>query len=131
MSVVTGSNGELRWQGTRIAKCRNFSLDINRDALETSVLASFDRTYTEGMRGASGSATILYDEDDTISRNLLNSIFDADSSTKSVSMVLNTSTGKALEFQAFVTQVGTPVAVGEVTACSIGFQVSGPFNGGF
>lgn len=131
MALVTGSTGELRYQGLRVGKCREFSIDISRDALETSVLGTFDRSYVEGMRGATGSATVLYDEEDAATIDLVNSIFREETGSKTISMVLNTQTNKALEFSAIVTQVSTPVSVGEVTACSLSFQITGPFNGSF
>lgn len=131
MAVLTGANGELRYNGSRIAKCRNFSIDVNRDALETTSLGSYDRTYVEGLRGATGSATVLYDADDSATFSLLNSIFNNTSNTAAISMVLNTRSNKAIEFYAFVTQVSTPVSVGEVTACSVQFQVTGEFEGTF
>jgi len=131
MAVLTGVGGELRYAGARIAKCRNFSIDVSRDSLETTVLGSYDRTYIEGLRGATGSATVLYDPDDGPTLSMLNSIFSNNDNTAAVSMVLNTTTNKALEFRAFLTQVGTPVSVGEAIACSISFQVTGPVEGGF
>jgi len=75
MAVLTGTSGELRFRGVRVGKCREFSLDISRDALETTVLGQWDRTFVEGIRGASGSTTVLYDRDDTATRDLLNSVF--------------------------------------------------------
>jgi type 1 fimbria pilin len=131
MAILTGNSGELRYRGMRIGKCRNFSIDISRDALETTVLGNFNRTYIEGLRGATGSATVLYDEDDSATVDLLNSIFRNDGGPQTVAMVLNSSTNKALQFQALLTQVGTPVSVGEVVACSLSFQVSGPLEGTF
>ncbi len=129
--LVTGSNGELRYKGSRIAKCREFSIDISRDALDSSVLGSYDRTYIEGMRGATGSATILYDEDDPATVAMINNIFDDNSEEQTFSMVLNTTNNKALSFSALTTQVSTPVRVGDVTACSVNFQVTGPIDGTF
>lgn len=131
MAVLTGANGELRYNGIRVAKCRNFSIDISRDALETTNLGVYDKTYIEGLRGATGSATIIYDKDDAGAMNLLSSIFANSNSNSSVAMILNTSTNNALEFRALVTQVNTPVSVGEVTACSVNFQVTGSFEGVF
>lgn len=131
MAVLTGANGELRYNGIRVAKCRNFSIDISRDALETTNLGVYDKTYIEGLRGATGSATIIYDKDDAGAMNLLSSIFANSNSNSSVAMILNTSTNNALEFRALVTQVSTPVSVGEVTACSVNFQVTGSFEGVF
>lgn len=131
MAVVTGSNGEFRYRGTRVAKCRNFSLDIARDALETTTVGSYDRSYIEGIRGATGSATVLYDPDDFATVDLINSILQNGDNIQGISLVLNTTTGNTLEFQALVTQVSVPVSVGEVTACSVSFQVSGPIEGSF
>lgn len=130
MAVVTGRNGELRYQGTRVAKCRQFNIDIARDALETTTLGDEDRTYISGLRGSTGSATILYDSANAATTGLLNSILDSDG-TRSIDLVLNTTANKVLTCTALLTQVGTPVSVGEVTACSISFQISGKPAGTF
>lgn len=131
MAVLTGTGGELRFNGARIAKCREFSLEVSRDALETTVLGSWDRTYIEGLRGATGSATVLYDRDDSATRGLLNSVFRNDDGPQSVSFVLNTTENAEFRVQAIVTGVSTPVKVGDVVACSVNFQVSGPMTGAF
>lgn len=131
MAIVTGANGEMRYNNIRVAKCREFSLDVSKDALETTTLGSYDRTYTEGLRGATGTATILYDEYDATTTQLLNSILTSSNTASLISLVLNTSTNKKLVVSAFLTQVGVPVSVGEVTACSVSFQVSGPVDGTF
>ena len=131
MTVYTGAGGELRYNGVRIAKCREYSLEVARDALETTGLGDHDRTYTQGIRGTSGSATILYDRDDNATRNLLNSIFEDDNNGQLVSFVLNANDGAVMESTAVITSVSTPVAVGDVIACSVSFQVSGPLSGEF
>lgn len=131
MAVLTGANGELRYNGLRIARCRDFSLDVSRDALETTSVGSYDRTYTEGMRGATGSATVIYDKDDAGTIGMVNDIFLNDTGDKAVSMVLNTATNNVLQFRALLTQVSTPVSVGEVVACSVTFQITGSFEGTF
>lgn len=131
MAIVTGSNGELRYRGTRVAKCRSFSLDISKDALETTTIGSYNRSYIEGIRGATGSATVLYDPEDFATVDLINSILQNGNKGQGMSMVLNTTSNNALEFQAVVTQVSVPVSVGEVTACNVNFQVTGPIEGSF
>lgn len=131
MTVYTGAGGELRYNGVRIAKCREYSLEVARDALETTGLGDHDRTYTQGIRGTSGSATILYDRDDNATRNLLNSIFEDDNNGQLVSFVLNANDGAVMESTAVITSVSTPVAVGDVIACSVSFQVSGRLSGEF
>lgn len=130
MAVLTGNSGEIKFGGSTVGKCRNFSIDISKDALETTVLGEIDRTYVEGLRGSTGSATILYDPEDVPTKNFLNSVLSTGTST--INLVLNTAAGgAALNCTAIVTQVSTPVSVGEVTACSINFQVTGALTGTF
>jgi hypothetical protein len=131
MAVLTGTSGELRFQGVRVGKCREFSLDISRDALETTVLGQWDRTYIEGIRGATGSTTVLYDQDDMATRKLVNSVFRNSDGAQPIDLVLSTAIGAELKVNAIVTSVSTPVSVGAVIACSVSFQVSGPIGGGF
>lgn len=129
MAVITGTTGELRYQGVRIGKCRNFSIEIARDALETTALGQWDRTYTEGLRGATGSMTVLYDQDDASTRSLLNSIFRNQDGPQSIALILDTVNNIRLDLYAIITSVSTPVSVGEVVAASVNFQVSGPIEG--
>jgi hypothetical protein len=131
MAVLTGTSGELRFRGVRVGKCREFSLDISRDALETTVLGQWDRTFVEGIRGASGSTTVLYDRDDTATRDLLNSVFRNNDGPQPITLALSTAIGAELDVRAIVTSVSTPVSVGSVIACSVNFQVSGPIGEGF
>lgn len=131
MTILTGTSGELRYNNARIAKCRDYSLEISRDALETTSLGDPARTYTAGIRGATGSATILYDRDDINTRNLLNSIMDDEADLQSMSFVLDVANGQAMNAQAVITSVSTPVSVGDVVACSVNFQISGDIAGVF
>jgi hypothetical protein len=131
MTILTGTSGELRYNNARIAKCRDYSLEISRDALETTSLGDPARTYTAGIRGATGSATILYDRDDINTRNLLNSIMDDEADLQSMSFVLDVANGQAMNAQAVITSVSTPVSVGDVVACSVNFQISGDITGVF
>lgn len=129
--VLTGANGELRYNGGRVSKCKNFSVEVMRDALEDTSVGDDWRTYIEGLRGGSGSATVLYDSDDNTTLNLLNSILGDADQQNFIEMLMDTTAHKGLAFDAILTQVGTPVAAGEVTACSISFQVTGKIRGGF
>ena len=63
MAVLTGFEGALYYEGTQIAHVRNWSVSVTRDVLETTGLGDGDRTYVQGLRGATGTATILYDDE--------------------------------------------------------------------
>lgn len=131
MAVLTGAHGALKLGGKTLAHCRSWSLDVSKDALETTCLGSFDRVFVEGLRGATGSAVIMYDPDDADSATLLNRIFLNEAPEDSVGMVLDTRTGKGLEFKALITSTSTPMNTGEAVAVSVSIQVTGPITGGF
>ena len=65
MAVLTGANGALKYEGKTVAKCRSWSLSVSRDALEDTCIGTDDRSYVKGLRGGSGSATVLYDPSDS------------------------------------------------------------------
>ena len=128
MAVLTGAHGALKYEGRTVAKCRSWTLTINRDALEDTCIGAEDRTYVKGLRGATGSATVLYDPSDTNGTALLNSIFDNNSSDD-VEFVFNSPSGGAFKCKAMVTTANPSVNVGDVQAVSLSFQVSGPIEG--
>ena len=130
MAVLTGADGRLMYGVQPIAKCRDWSLSVAKDALETTCLASDDRTYVEGLRGTTGSATLLYDPTESSANDLLNSIFGNDS-FDTLRFVLNKADGSTFECTGFLTSVSPSVSTGAVSAVSVNFQVSGKPTGQF
>ena len=127
MAVLTGANGALKYEGRTVAKCRSWSLTVNRDALEDTCIGTDDRSYVKGLRGASGNATVLYDPNDSAGVALINSIFN-NTASDDVEFVFNGSGGE-LKCTALLTTVNPSVSVGDVQAVSLSFQVSGPIEG--
>ena len=130
MAVLTGAHGALRYQGQTIAKCRSWSLSITRDALEDTCIGTDDRSYVKGLRGGSGSATLLYDPDDTAGASLLNSIF-RNNASDDVEFVFNQAAQGQFSCTAILTTVNPSVSVGDVQAVSVSFQISGPIDGSY
>jgi hypothetical protein len=131
MAVLTATYAELRWNGQRVAKVRDLSLDITKDALETTSLGDYDRTYVPGVRGTSGSGTLLYDNNDGATVNLLNTIFNNQTNLDGLTIALNTPQGIQFEAAVILTSVGIALSTGEVISCSIQFQLSGDVAGRF
>ena len=65
MAVKTSATAQLQILSgasyITIAKVRDVQLNIARDALETTGIGQKDSTYAYGIRGTSGSGTLLYD----------------------------------------------------------------------
>lgn len=130
MTFISGAHGELRYANNKVGKCRNFNLELSRETLETTGVGDNDRTFVPAQRSARGSATILYDTADTGTTALLNSIL-TNSSAQTVDFVFDTRSNTKLTYQAIVTNISAPVAVGEITACDISFQLTGGVTGTF
>lgn len=132
MAVKTGATAELRFDGTAIAKVRDVSVTFARDALETTGIGEADRTYAYGIRGTSGSGTLLYDAGDTATVNVINRLLSDSTNLNSIQMVLDTSTSEGtITGDALVTQAGTSVSVGDLVSIPVSFTFSGKPSGSF
>lgn len=130
MAILTGADGQLKYGDKIIGKASNFSLDISRDSIETTVLGEYDRTYTNGIRGSSGSANLYYDPTDADSTSFLNTVL-ANGNSETVSFVMDKTGGGGFTATGFLTNVGLSVSVGAAQACEIQFQINGPLTGTF
>ena len=130
MAVLTGADGRLMYGVQKIAKCRDWTISVAKDALEDTTLGDYDRTYVQGLRGTTGSATLLYDPTESSANDLLNSVF-ANGSTETLRFVLNKADGSTFECKGFLTSVSPSVSTGAVSAVSVNFQVSGKPTGQF
>ena len=132
MAVKTAATAELQIEGVAIGKVRDVSLNINRDALETTGIGQLDRTYAYGIRNTTGSGTLLYDSENTATRNIMNSLLSDSENLSNVKLILDTSTSLGtIEGQIVVTEVGVSVSVGSLISVPISFTVSGKPEGAF
>ena len=125
MAVLTGADGKVMVGNEQIMKCRDYTINISKDALEDTSLGNYDRTYVEGLRGATGSMTILYDPDSKNSNIFLNSILENGEKLDTVRFVFIGRDNKQIECEGFITSVSQSVSTGAVQAASCNFQISG------
>lgn len=64
MATITGNNGAVTIDGASVLSVRNFSIELTRDTIETSVMGTDVRTYLTGMSQFSGSADVYFDASD-------------------------------------------------------------------
>ena len=121
--AYTGANGSFTINGYT-GVVRNATVDISRDALETTNLGDYSRTYTPGLIGATGSATFIYESE--VKSNLIANVLNTTTSRDTpIAVTLTVGTGQTLSGNVFVTQVGTSVSVGDVTSTNVAFQFTG------
>lgn len=132
MAVKTGSTAELRFEGAAIGKVRDVSLTIVRDALETTGIGQKDRTYAYGVRGTTGTGTLLYDSANAATTATMNRLLNDSEATDTIAMVLDTNVAEGtLSGEALITQAGVSVSVGSVVSVPISFSFSGKPSGNF
>jgi hypothetical protein len=136
MAVVVAHNAELLYAvpgGTaiKLANARDVSLEIRKDALETTTLGATDRTYVAGIRATQGRGTLVFRNEDTLGRSLLNQILNADQTDGRLTLNADATAGRFANLEIILTGVGMDVQAGDLVACSFDFQVSGKPNSGF
>lgn len=120
--AVTSVSGNFEITGLdATVVVRDATIDIARDVLETTNLGESSRTYVTGLRGATGSATLLYEN------SLLDDVYaKINTDTQgSITATLTLNTGKTIAGSVLITSVGSTVTVGDVTSTNVAFQFSG------
>jgi len=120
--AVTSTTGNFAITGLNsTVVVRDASIDISRDTLETTNLGESSRAYVTGLRGASGSATLLYEN------SLLDDVYAKinTNSQSSITATLTLTTGKTISGSVLITSVGSTVTVGDVTSTNVAFTFTG------
>jgi hypothetical protein len=60
MGFYTGRSGSLVYNGKKVAKIRDWSVETTVELLSTNAIDSTVNTFTPGVKGATGSATLMY-----------------------------------------------------------------------
>lgn len=136
--VYTGRDGVLQLAGTTLAKVVNFSLQSNLETLETTTLGDNLRSYSPGVLGYSGSASLLYYKDDSGSintTNVLNKLIKTGTagvaSTDTVELTLRWVDGtdeNDIKLTAYINSATIGAATGEITRADITFTGTGALS---
>jgi len=139
MAFYTGRSGSLVYAGRPVAKIRDWSLDTTVELLSTNTIDSAVNTFTPGIKGATGSATLMYyrlEPGESASYTqftaLLGRIMKGGAITESdrVFLELNVGGGDAddIKFFAYITNAQVSVSTGELSVVPIQFTMDGDFS---
>jgi hypothetical protein len=139
MGFYTGRTGSLVFGGKPVAKIRDWSLDTTVELLSTNTIDSAVNTFTPGIKGATGSATLMYyrlESGESASFTqftaLLGKIMKGGAVTESdrVLLQLNVGGGTAdnVEFNAYITSAQVTASTGELSVVPIQFTMDGDFT---
>ena len=136
--VYTGRDGVMQLSGTTLAKVVNFSLSANLETLETTTLNENIRSYTPGISGYTGSATLLYYKDDSNNINttdLLNKLYKTGtagvSSSDTVELTFRWVDGadnNDIKLTAYITSASIGASTGDIVRAEISFQGTGALS---
>lgn len=139
------TEAELVQDRYRVAKIRTWSLNTETETIETTALGDIAKTYTPGLNSATGSATILFYEDDFGYAEMLDTyeLMDILFPTGTAPLVtMNLAIDGRMEpdlslsggagafktnfiVDAYVTSASLGVSYGEVVAVDVNFTVQG------
>ncbi|CAB4155205.1 hypothetical protein UFOVP649_106 [uncultured Caudovirales phage] len=140
MGFYTGRTGSLAIAGgLPVAKIKDWSLDTTVELLATNDISSAVNTFTPGVKGATGSATLLYyrlESGESASYQqftaMLSKLLKTGSveTTDRVFMELNVGGGVAddIKFNAYITNATVGVSTGELSTVQIQFTMDGDFS---
>jgi hypothetical protein len=138
MGFFTGRTGSLVIDGKPVAKIRDWSLDTTVELLSTNAIDSTINTFTPGIKGATGSATLIYyrlEPGESASYNQFTSLLakvmktGAVETTDRILLDLNVGGNDAddIKFFAYITSAQVSVSTGELSTVPIQFTMDGDF----
>lgn len=140
MGFYTGRSGSLVFGGKPIAKIRDWSVESTVELLSTNTIDSAVNTFTPGVKGATGNATLMYyrlESGESATFNqftaLLSKIIKGGAVTESDRVLLELNIGGPsdnddLKFNAYITSAQVSVSTGELSVVPIQFTMDGDFT---
>jgi hypothetical protein len=138
MGFFTGRTGSLIFDSKPVAKIRDWSLETTVELLSTNTIDSAVNTFTPSLKGATGSATLMYyrlesgeSATSTQFTALLGKVMKsgAADTTDRVLLELNVGGDAAddIKLNAYITSAQVSVSTGELSVVPIQFTMDGDF----
>ena len=138
MGFYTGRSGSLVFDSKPVAKIRDWSVETTVELLSTNTIDSAVNTFTPGVKGATGSATLMYyrldsGESATYTKftALLSKIMKGGAAVPTDRVLLELNVGGAaaddIAFNAYITSAQVSVSTGELSVVPIQFTMDGDF----
>lgn len=137
----TGRTGSIEVAGNIIMKCRDWSLEATVELLSTNTIDTYANTFVPGVKGATGSATLLYyrkQSNDPATHRDASWIMNKSGLLRKGSIetndraffVLNVGTDPKddISFYGYVTSIGVTISTGELSTVPITFTVDGEYQ---
>lgn len=137
--VYTGKDGQLLLGANTLVKVTNWNLQADVELLETTSLGEAHRTYTPGIKGFSGTATLIYYKEDdgsidasSLLTKIINTNASGSSTADAATLTLRLADGTDLNditLTAYINSATIGASVGEIVTTQISFQATGALTG--
>lgn len=127
MAIYTGKDGKIIFDGDTQVRCKSWTLDASLAMLDTTELSKDTVQNEAGLKSFSGSATIMYHNDNNRLARMLDNIFTKDTPTKAE--VEFQWGDKTIKFNAFVTSASLSMTTGEIMTADVSFTAAGDLQG--
>ena len=139
MGFYTGRTGSLSFAGKPVAKIRDWSVETTLELLSTNAIDSTVNTFTPGVKGATGSATLMYyrlEAGESATKTqftaLLSKIMKKGSIGFANRVYLELNVGGSaiddIKMNAYITSAQVSVSTGELSVVPIQFTMDGDFS---
>ena len=133
MTFYTGREGSIKLGSNVVEKVRDWSLETTVELLNTTTIDSGVSTFTPGVKGATGSATLLYYQAGATNfTDILSKILKTSEITTSdrvqLSLLVQNSAANTITFYAYITSATVSVSSGELVVVPFNFTVDGEFS---
>jgi hypothetical protein len=138
MGFYTGRSGHLIFNSKKVAKIRDWSVETTVELLSTNAIDSTVNTFTPGVKGATGSATLMYyrlESGESATKTqftaLLSKIMKKGTITNADRVLLDLNVGGTndddIKMFAYITSAQVSVSTGELSVVPIQFTMDGDF----
>lgn len=145
-TFYSGQNGRLLIDGTTAGKVTNWSISSSMSPLTTTTLEDTDQTFISGLRNTTGSCRLYYYDDDSgttevnSAQTLISKVMKVRSDITAAGdpgvaaapdlvtlklQIVDGGTTREVAVEVLITSASMAMAVGEVLAADIAFQVNG------
>ncbi len=126
-SFYSGKDGSLFVGQTRVARVSNWSLSASVEALEVTDLGQSERSYTPGLKSATGACSIFYYEDAPV--ELVSKVIKTGPAVEDDVVRLSLRWGpKKIDIDAYITKADIACQVGSVMQAQISFTITGDYQ---
>lgn len=126
MAIYTGKDGSITFQGSLQARVRSWTVEGSLALVDVTTLDKDSVQNEAGLKSFSGTATIMYHDDDQTLVALLDNLFTTGDPIKSA---VRFSWGqKRLQFNAFVTSATISTSIGEIITADVSFTAAGDLS---